>query len=315
MRPAPASARNLIGATAIAWALVHLAGAWLVQPSFQARRIILIPRIDTPIHETFRGRLLAAEITGHVVSGPMESLTAAELESAQGREGRVSASATARPRPRARAWAAPMAMLLKPPTDIDVELAQLGSTLRFDVRSHAADARLRPLVFEMDRAFPGRSGAIGMDGERLELSAVLEPGRIRMAAESQGRRREWSGRIDPALVWVMLLPFELPVGPATTVGSFLWLFITLAPIGFWARFALVSSSSTRSARGKPEVPWASLGALWVALGAAGFIVVPAVMHVAYGTAWEWFAAAAGILTGFLLAPPCSGVAPAGRLRQ
>jgi hypothetical protein len=309
VRPTPREAWQLLGVGSATWVLVHLAGAWLVQPSFTARRIILIPSIDTPIHETFRGRLLAATIAGRVLGGPMESLTPAELAAAQGRDGRVDASAAVIPRGGETGRIAPMVMMVHPPDDIQVALGQLGSTLRFDVRSHAADARLRPLVFEMDRAFPGRAGAIGVDGERLELSAVLEPGRIRMTAESQGRRREWTGRIGAELVWVMLLPFELPVGAVTTVGSLLWLFVTLVPIGYWARSAFATSRDTGRVR------WLPLGALWLALGGAVLVAIPAAMHVAYGTAWNWLAMAAGIFAGFVLAPPCSCVAPAGRLRQ
>ena len=306
--PSPREAWRLLVVGSASWVLVHLAGAWLVQPSFEARRIILIPSIDTPIHETFRGRLLAATIAGRVLSGPMESLTPAELAAAQGREGRVGASVGVIPRGGETGRIAPMVMLVDPPDDIQVALGQLGSTLRFDVRSHAADARLRPLVFEMDRAFPGRSGAIGREGERLELSAVLEPGRIHMTAEAQGRRREWAGRIGPELVWVMLLPFELPVGAATTVGSLVWLLATLVPIGYWARSAFATSPGPRARFGR-------LAALWVMLGATVLVATPVVMHVASGSAWEWLATAAGLGAGFLIAPPCSAVGTTGRLRQ
>jgi hypothetical protein len=287
--PSLRTARLLVSTTGSVWIALHALGDWAAQPAFDASYIFPAPPIATEIHQRFSGRLLETTFNGRAIRRFEERLTSTELAPSQGRTGMVRTTATVVPDARGTSRIAPILMLAKPPEDIQLVLGQLGSSLIFRVRSRADDLRLRPLVFQMDRAFPGRSGAIGTPGAPLSLVTDLRPGRIYMSAKAGDRERVQVGRIGPALVWVHILPFELPVGPLTSTGALVWLVASLIPIGYWCARA---GMSPRTGRGFVAV----LGVL-VVLGGITLVLLPAALGVARGTVWEWVAAGCGVFGG------------------
>lgn len=297
--PPPRLGRVLAIGTALLWVGFHAAGDWSTQPSLAANRAYAAPRIDTPLHESFEGELVAATINDRTLETRVTPIAQAELERSQGRHGVVRVTAVVVPvsRERESSRVAPITMLVHGSSDIVLLLGRRGSSLVFDVRSHASDARLNPLTFEFDRVFPDGEGkeTIGAPGEPLSISATLAPGRIIMSASSRERSRTQVERIGPALPWIFLLPFDLPLGRLTSAGALVWLFGSLIPIGFWG------AKAASSARAPARTAW--ILTLGIILPAIALVLFPFVFGVGFGTPAEWVAAEGGLLAGAWLARP------------
>jgi VanZ like protein len=294
VRPTTRQARVLATGAVLLWVGAHIAGDWLIQPSFAARRVLWGPPIDTELHESFAGKILGGSINNRNFPLARDTLGFNEVAMAQGRQAHLDIKSQVLAPPDKTSRIAPILLLVDPPADIQVLLGQRGTTLLLTIRSRAADVRLRPLEFELDHVFPGGAGSIGVAGRSLALEASYQPGSVAMSASSNGQSRTRVTRVGPALVWAMVLPFELPLGERTSLLAVLWLILTLFPIGFLISRAVIPMSSAQRVIGPAAVA--------VLLPGIVLVVLPATFGVAYGSLWEWMGAITGLLTGMMLAP-------------
>ena len=175
-------------------------------------------------------------------------------------------------------------------------LGQWGTALVFRAHTHARELRLRPLAFELDRVFPRGRGA--QSGDTISVGATLGPRSVRLVARRGGATLDHETRVGPALAWVLVSPLEIPVGTITTVGSALWLFCMLAPLGYWMWTTRRTSGSGERDNSRRTIVASSL--MFLVLLVLVLEAMPRAIGISGATAPQWTAALAGFAAGWFV---------------
>ena len=294
--PSARHARALAVSAGLGWVGLHAAGDWLGLPALpkEPYTVGYIGTMDE--FQYFPGRVLEKGIAFNDAIITLDSVPRFEsiIRGGWFERGAIKVSSPVIPAPGETKKLAPIIGVADAHRRQIFLVGQLGSTLVFRLRSNANAARLRGYLFELDRAFPGRPGAVGVAGDTLVVVTERRRGEIRLTARTRDREHVWIHRLGPALVWTHFLFFDLPIGPVTDVGTVLWLFCSLVPVAYWA--AAGNGWRERGTRRGTVITIALLALLPVlALGlfARAFSIGAAPLG-------EWVASAAGLATGWWL---------------
>ena len=116
-----------------------------------------------------------------------------------------------------------------------VLLGRGGKELVFRVRLRASTLRLETPAFALAGAFrDGQNFEPEMVESPESLFAVVERGRVRLAARRDGEARTREYELSPAVAWSFFLPWDYWFGPNAAWISQVWLGALLFPVGYWA---------------------------------------------------------------------------------
>lgn len=108
---------------------------------------------------------------------------------------------------------------------------------RFRAPMRAHDLGLRNPTFQLPGLEP--LGA----GHRLELEGVLGPGWVQVSSRGPARDHAAKARLGWWDGWMLLVPFDIPLGWPLSLGRVAWMIGLLGPLGWWGWRALSSLPS------------------------------------------------------------------------
>ena len=195
------------------WLGILLLGAWGIQPApssdpYWGQRA---PQLgDSP---QFLGELLSARVND--VEIPSERMANDDAIRGPLGDGRVRVEAIVRPGPPPPpAGIAPIVRIADGAEREIVLLGRGGKELVFRVRLRASMLRLETPAFALAGAF--RDGG-NFEPETVEspesLFAVVDRGRVRLAARGDGEARSREYELSPAVAWSFFLPWDYWFGP------------------------------------------------------------------------------------------------------
>ncbi|CAN5541849.1 hypothetical protein BH09GEM1_BH09GEM1_01840 [soil metagenome] len=167
-------------------------------------------------------------------------------------------------------------------------MAEPGNLL-FSVRTGAADLRLRPLTFRMPTpapALPDTQHVYGRYGPPYAM----------MGEQSRAGSAQRRFRITPASAWRLITPVYTYAdgSPLANVADTAWLFLLLAPAGYWLTWHMTARVMPRPG----SLATIGVGAALVGLG---FAAGPVWFHMAVPSWWEVLGATGGVAAGTLFA--------------
>lgn len=273
-------ARRLV----VGWAALLLAVLGLTSWGFAASsRPLSIWIQHTPAragYEPFRGTLDAFEIEGIPLSESYPKRGRPIAEALVKRFWRATATVTTRG---PSAGPTIIARIVEESTT-RLSVEQSGADLRCRVKTRASDLRLRDPMVAVNGAFVSPGVVVRATCGRLAGSLLA-------AATTNTTSAEDHLRLSPSLGWVTLSPFVIAVTPAVTRLGLAWLFLLMAPAGYWLAAARRTAGPSR--RFDVLVPALSLA---VALG-AGLYALPVFFDVSAATGLEWAASLVGLAGG------------------
>jgi hypothetical protein len=294
LSPSRRTAIRLASLWAVLWLGVETVAAFALLPSFPDTRYFGQRQPMLRQFDRFPGTLVDGWVNDvRVPVGASDSL--AIVRSRFAAEHRLDAAAVVTGGERPTYRVAPAISIFDQFHREILVLGQWGTALVFRAHTHARELRLRPLTFELDRVFPrGRSA---QSGDTISVGATLRPGTVRLVAHTRGATLEHETRVGPALAWALVSPLEIHVGPVTTVGSGLWLFCMLAPLGYWVQNARRRvSRSSETDRTPREILAPSV--MILALLTVVFEAMPRAIGISGATAVQWTAALVGFAAGW-----------------
>jgi hypothetical protein len=172
-------------------------------------------------------------------------------------------------------------------------LAQYHDQLVFNVRTGAAELRLRPPRFALPGAFANGASTASGD-ENLRLSGRYLPRRVRLDAKGRSASDSSLVQLSASMGWTFWLPFQWFVEGTTAervVGA-IWMACLAIPLGYWG-LGIVDSSPSRGIL----VRWAPTLIASVVFFCVAFILIPRAFGLAPAPAHDWLATLAGIAIG------------------
>jgi len=256
--------------------------AWLAQTALTAYAVLpALPRSvywgqiapDLEQFERFRGEVLSGRV-GPIPMASRRLENSAEVRRVLLDSGAVGAVAVPDgPTP----GLAPIVSVFDREQREIVLLGQAGRDLVFRIRSHAFDLRLRPPAIRVPGAFPEG------EGDTLRLAGRLSGRTLEAEARGSGPARRGALDLSAQWGWSLVLPMRYYLGPGERWLTALWIAGWLVPVGYWTRRSRAAS--------------AGLAAALFGVG-LGLVAIPAGFGLRAPGAWEWLAAAIGILIGW-----------------
>lgn len=163
-------------------------------------------------------------------------------------------------------------------------VAQSGSSTASRVRSRGSDAGFAALDLIVPESF---DAPVIASTDTTKISARTSGRELSLVIERGARR--WQGTLarTPMLGWAMVQSLVPAGGRHATALTLAWLVLLLLPLGYWGW-------STRDRRAHVLFP--SLLVIGIAIAAA-----VRTFGIAYPPSWQWYAAAAAVAGGMLLA--------------
>ena len=168
-----------------------------------------------------------------------------------------------------------------------VSIEQHRWAMACEEKTRSADFRFRsPQVVLPDVLTPGLAPS------RLRFTCAREGNSLVAATDD----RQEVLRLSPALGWVLLDPFQLPMPRYLWFGT-LWLMGLAFPAGYWIGCcAQDQTQDTATPRDSPGSAPVALGALAIAF-LIGLLILPLLAGTAPAAWWEWGCATMGALAG------------------
>lgn len=237
--------------------------------------------------EQFEGRVLATSI-GRL--GISDSRLANSKSVALALKGGAIVSVTVVPQ-RGRSGVAPILRIVDTSGKEVLLVAQRDEDAVFAISTIAAKLRLRPPVFALRDALRTPSGYTPIDttavtARFLDSAVVLQ----------SSTRSALHVRLGASLGWVLFLPVQALLDGSFTQSliSAGWVAFLFVPIGYWLSIAGVGQKGEN--RANPVV----FGLFVLVLIFTGQVIVPFVVGVGMGSAGDWGASIAGLVTGAML---------------
>jgi hypothetical protein len=287
--PSAAAGRRLAALAVTAWLVNLAATTLLLAPSVRGERFewAITPSLDGTTR--FGGRVLEASFADHPRAAGM--LSRAEVLGAIAASG-LGVEATVVPGA-VPARLAPIVRLSSVRDDEIVMLGQSGARLVLEVRTRAAELRLRPPSVTLDAVFPTAAGA---PRAPVRIAGGMRDGRVQATAVVEGRPRRAQLDLRPTLGWTFFVPGRLVLPGAVGALTLLWIAGFLVPLGYWA------TSPAAAAHRAPTAGRLTLAlSPPAAIALVGLAIAPHLTGIRAATAAEWLVAAASMAAGAALA--------------
>lgn len=268
--PSVPAAPCLAAGLALGWTAATLATAWALRPLTPAGPYLVmqVPPEEGRVRP-FEGTVLAAEIAGlRVAPGtePPDGPLATRLASVHTLEAR----ARVLPMSYAPGKFRPIVSLYAPTWSSVLLLGQRTRDLRFERRTNAARARVRPLAVHLRDVFPATDEHGPRASAPIDLGATHDGQRVTLSAASALGTRQARVTLSPLHGWALLLPLALDGSFRDTALSLLWMLGWLVPIGYWSAGSARRDASTFRRAAAPLATWLlALAAPWLAAAVGG----------------------------------------------
>ena len=284
--PAPALAMRLATSWCALWLLLQLVSSYAMLPQPTDSTYFGQIGRDLGGHPPYPGVILHSTIDGDVIPNTRVRDAARAREQLAGADGALVAATiipSARP-----SWRAAVVRIADSKRREILRVEQNGADLVFGIRTGAATLRLRPMLLRVRDVFPDDAAARaardtvhfeGRYGHRVASLSVIAFGVAQQATTS----------LTPGHGWRLFFPAQTYSDGSfgEDVVSILWLFLIIAPAGYWAAFA-----ARASARGPAIGAVALAGVL-----ATGLVGVPLAVGSAPADVLMIAAAMTGVLSG------------------
>jgi hypothetical protein len=283
LHPPPRAAARLALGTLGAWAALWVSAGWLLgaSPGPEPWSAVLRPELITA--PPFTGRFLSASVSGATLREGHQELPSSVVDAyARDSVAFEAVVLTGPPAPERRG----LLEVRDADSIVQFTVEERHGALRFAMRTHSSELRLRPITFRMPPLSPEP------EGTQLTLAVRRESGMIIVPPRAPGVR-EMRAFIGPHWLATLLLPVEVWSGPSWEVFAYLWVGALLVGVGWWAAHAVPAARLALT-----------MTAFAVVIG--GLRAVPPLFRLTHTSEVGWLMAcgalALGLLLGRVLAP-------------
>jgi hypothetical protein len=279
--PSPRLAGRLLIAGCLIWVLLLAAAAWLQAPGAQTWHLNSRWAHHAPDLYPFFGVVESVTLNGNAMppQGPPPDRGEIAKRLKRG-EATLAIDALSGAPTEDHHWV----YLMKAGRIPQLSLTQKGRSAVLMVPARASRYKLRPPTLSLADGFPSRPGV------PVSLGGGRHGDTVWVKTSYAGEERAIEIRLSPSHGWVMIAPFNFPLGPALRLVTGLWLALWTIPLGYWG-------ARTR----RPA--WAA-GLIGVTL-AVGLGAVPALGGYAPVHWSEWLSAALSAAAGWALLGPAA----------